>query len=435
MTSLSPAASRLLSRRRRSNTTKTVAAALLVFLPSGSAHPLLSGDLSSSLTYWPDTPSPVSSPEIESEPFNIQPDLHSPLSSQSQSISFIESPINKIRINNNPSSTIISMPDNQLYLAPRNNLVKRDSLANDGKPNEPSSSFPRPFDTSLGSHFEGSTCGPFIERMITDAQFLACHPFSLLLSTSNGFFHSLRGSPGAPTLTTVLENTCNANEEACGILIDRYAARISGSDACGTELEGRNTLALEAFRGLQNFRLMRAAGCMQFTTGTTTSSNSSKLHPIASNGAQSTPTRSVINQTSINFSSFSTNITTTTTISSATPNSTTQSSQKQYCFEAAAKSKTPDDLYYYYLPGGTSLPSGTQPSCDTCTQNLMRLYSTAAANLTIHDTYPAARTVTNAACGPGFAPVPTSDRSTSSTRSLQVPIMSVLLSLLFSAFL
>lgn len=349
---LSPDSSHLLRRRWKSNNGKTAAAAaaaVLVLLPSGSAHhptyTLLSSEPSSSLTPWPTTPSPVSSPEVEYNPFLIQLDppdpdinLDSPLSSSHSQ--HLAKPI----IFTNSDETIPAVKPR------RGRLAKRASLQTD--PKDSSAALPEPFDTSLGTHFESSTCGPFIQRMVTDPDFQACHPFSLLLSTSNGFFHSLRGTPGAPSLANVLGSTCAADVDNCGTLIDRFATRLSASEACGSELEKHNALAVEALAGLQNFRLMRAAGCMQADAPALTP-NSTRLQPRTSDSSSSSPDQSATPTTSSNtttgsnqnstVSTSSNNATdTSATLQSSTP--TTPESSQTYCFEAAAKSKRPDDL-------------------------------------------------------------------------------------------
>lgn len=46
-----------------------------------------------------------------------------------------------------------------------------------------------------------------------------------------------------------------------------------------------------------------------------------------------------------------------------------------YCFADASANPDPSNLYFYYLPEGTTLPSGTTPDCDACTQNLLGIYA------------------------------------------------------------
>lgn len=78
----------------------------------------------------------------------------------------------------------------------------------------------------------------------------------------------------------------------------------------------------------------------------------------------------------------------------------------QYCFAEAAAETTASELYFWYLPEGTALPSGTQTSCDSCTQDLLAVYATYATDSTlkISDTFAAAREVAVSACGTDFAP-------------------------------
>jgi hypothetical protein len=76
-----------------------------------------------------------------------------------------------------------------------------------------------------------------------------------------------------------------------------------------------------------------------------------------------------------------------------------------YCFaDAITNASSPTDSYVYYLPLNTSLPGGSQPTCNACLQNTMAVFDAAAANRSqpVASTYVAAAQQINVNCGPGF---------------------------------
>jgi hypothetical protein len=80
-------------------------------------------------------------------------------------------------------------------------------------------------------------------------------------------------------------------------------------------------------------------------------------------------------------------------------------STSAYCFaEAVTNASSPTDSYIYYLALNTSLPGGSQPTCNTCLQNTMAVFDAAAANRSqpVASTYVAAAQQINVNCGPGF---------------------------------
>ncbi|KAM0746808.1 hypothetical protein T439DRAFT_109782 [Meredithblackwellia eburnea MCA 4105] len=206
-------------------------------------------------------------------------------------------------------------------------------------------SIPRAFDSTLGTAFSSTACPSFFLTFLADETFIACAPFSLLLSTSSAFFTAEK-SP-LTLLPYVLAATCAPSIDVCRAKMSQLATQIRLQNTCGTDLAQGNALAVEALAGFQNYELMRAAGCMR------------------------------------------------------------NNATGQYCFAEAAAQSTASELYYYYLPTGTSLPSGTKTTCGSCTQDLMSLYAIYATNssLSISKTYSAARTLSNQNCGPTFASV------------------------------
>ncbi|KAH9471758.1 hypothetical protein MJO28_002399 [Puccinia striiformis f. sp. tritici] len=271
------------------------------------------------------------------------------------------------------------------------------------------STFPQPFDTSLGTEFDSDTCGPFISEFLQNSIFQSCHPFSLLLTTSQAFYQAGRALNTVTTTVIrtdsnsaddmpvyqVLDASCKADSGQCQALFDQLSSDIkSPRIGCGKDLEKHNSLALQALSGLSNYKLMREVACLTTQDTPAKSKSLSAQNPgqnLSQNALAGQQTASGLVKT----------------------NSTGQPAERsaRYCFEDAMSSQTPDDLYYYYLPLGTSLPSGTQPSCNDCTRAIMKLYAPLSSNkdLTLYDTYPSARTMTNSRCGPGFAAMPLKD--------------------------
>lgn len=80
-------------------------------------------------------------------------------------------------------------------------------------------------------------------------------------------------------------------------------------------------------------------------------------------------------------------------------------STSSYCFaDAVTNASSPTDSYVYYLALNTSLPGGSQPTCNSCLQNTMAVFDAAAANRSqpVASTYVAAAQQINVNCGPGF---------------------------------
>ncbi|BGP55461.1 hypothetical protein JCM8202v2_003065 [Rhodotorula sphaerocarpa] len=240
------------------------------------------------------------------------------------------------------------------------------SLASSTEPSSNSSSgvpaeyqMPQPFDSTLGTNFSSTACPSFFATFLADPAFQACAPFSLLLTTSTAFFRAEK----SPTtlLPHILNATCSAPLDSCAGVMDALAVKIKKPNTCGKDLELGNPLVAEALDGFNSYRLMRQAGCV--TSNTT----------------------------------------------------------GQYCFATAAAESDPSNLYFYYLPEGTTLPSGTSPDCNSCTQDLMAIYAWVAershatnSTLPISRTYQSGRAAVALTCGPDFAPAVKAVSSTSS---------------------
>lgn len=75
-----------------------------------------------------------------------------------------------------------------------------------------------------------------------------------------------------------------------------------------------------------------------------------------------------------------------------------------YCYVTALSSEAhPADAYYYTLPLGSPLPNSSDPSCSSCTQQIMSEFVTQGLNTSgLRETYAGAAIITNKVCGSGF---------------------------------
>lgn len=115
--------------------------------------------------------------------------------------------------------------------------------------------------STLGTNFSSTACPSFFATFLADPTFRACAPFSLLLTTSTGFFQAER----APTslLPYVLDASCSAPLETCTGLMDSLARKIKLQNTCARDWALGNPLVTEAVDGFNNYRLMRSAACQR----------------------------------------------------------------------------------------------------------------------------------------------------------------------------
>ncbi|TEY77674.1 hypothetical protein BOTCAL_0052g00130 [Botryotinia calthae] len=202
-------------------------------------------------------------------------------------------------------------------------------------------SLPTPFDSGFSSNIT-STCSSFMMNFLANETFKACLPFSLLLQNSNSFFQA---SKSLVRITQTLDASCSANAQSCSNLMSSFASNITSTDACSVDLLAANPLVTQARLGLLAYSTLYTASCLK----------------DPSNGA--------------------------------------------YCYaQAVTNSSSPTDSYIYYLPLNTSLPGGSQPTCNQCLKNTMAVFESAGAVRTsaIAGTYAQAAGMVNVQCGPGF---------------------------------
>jgi hypothetical protein len=180
--------------------------------------------------------------------------------------------------------------------------------------------------------------------------FLLPSPFTVAIVTnnespfqsSNSFFQAEKS---LVRITQTLDFTCSANVTFCNSFLSALAANLTTTANCGADYTSQNPTVLQAYTGLLAYKPIYQASCLK--------------------------------------------------------NPATGS----YCFaDAVTNATSPEDSYVYYLALNTSLPGGSQPTCSTCLQNTMAVYSAAAANRSqpVASTYVAAAQQINVYCGPNF---------------------------------
>ncbi|EED17118.1 C6 transcription factor, putative [Talaromyces stipitatus ATCC 10500] len=202
-------------------------------------------------------------------------------------------------------------------------------------------SFPTAFDT-IGNNFTASSCPQFFEYFLTDETYQSCHAVSLLLQNSNTFFKDLAS---AVTLDQVLDTSCSANTTACSTFMNNLAANLTSDNNCGADYKLGNPIVTQAYNGMVSYEPLARAICLE----------DPKTH--------------------------------------------------EYCFTEAATNNTNISGYaLYLLPLGNSLPGGSRPECNQCTQATMAVFEDSAlvkGNPLVQTYIPAAQTI-NLGCGPNF---------------------------------
>ncbi|EAT91752.1 hypothetical protein HBH56_010580 [Parastagonospora nodorum] len=202
---------------------------------------------------------------------------------------------------------------------------------------------PEPFDTGLSNNLT-NTCAAFLQRMRGDASFRKCHPFSLLLQTSSGFFDA---SKSYLRITQTLDATCGVNASQCRQTMDSFARELQMASACKQDLDNDMPLVIQALNGLVAYPVAYSASCLRDTEGS-------------------------------------------------------------YCFaNAVSNTSSPTDSYSYYLPVGQELPAGSRPTCNSCLQDAMAVFAQYANNATqpVSRTYAAASQQLTIGCGRSFVNV------------------------------
>ena len=122
---------------------------------------------------------------------------------------------------------------------------------------------PRPFDTALSNNFTNN-CATFFKTMLTSPTLNDCHPFSLLLQTSNSLFQA---SKSYVRITQTLEATCAANSTQCAAGLGDMARRLLAEDACKVDYDNNNPQVVQAYNGLVAYEPLYQASCLRDDDG------------------------------------------------------------------------------------------------------------------------------------------------------------------------
>lgn len=131
---------------------------------------------------------------------------------------------------------------------------------------------PTPWDTSISADLSPH-CLLFISNMLQSSDFLACLPFSLLLSSSNRYRSQVATATKTGNYTFINDliayvHSPQPSSQTCDQRFSTYLSDFKKNDNCGKDLAQRIPLALTSSRGLGNYAVMReAAGIVNPSTG------------------------------------------------------------------------------------------------------------------------------------------------------------------------
>ena len=226
-------------------------------------------------------------------------------------------------------------------LGPERSL-KRASSTNESSTTT-ATSFPSPFDTSLGDNFTAQSCPQFFSTFLGNSTFRSCRAISLLLENSDSFF---RASGSAASLDQILDFSCSVNLTACTVFMAHLASDLIKDSACGQDYTLGNPIVTQAYTGMIAYQVTNQATCLKGPTS------------------------------------------------------------QDYCFSQSATNNTnAADYYVYFLALGMALPASSRPTCSRCLQMTMQVFENEAQYVgqPLTQTYiPAAQQI-NLGCGPNFA--------------------------------
>ncbi|KAL4866845.1 hypothetical protein BDV12DRAFT_130085 [Aspergillus spectabilis] len=208
-----------------------------------------------------------------------------------------------------------------------------------------SASFPTTFDTSLSNNFTTDSCPDFFSKFLSDSTFTDCRAISTLLRDSTGFFHTLSS---AASTSHVLDIACSADVTSCASTMSSFASDLLDDSNCGQDYEDGNPLVTNAYFNMITYEPIYRATCLQ--------------NPDTEN----------------------------------------------YCFvDAVTNTSNPADYDVYLLPYGSTITPKTLPTCDSCLQATLDIFSNWAQveDQPLADSYLPSATAINGRCGANFAHV------------------------------
>lgn len=267
-------------------------------------------------------------------------------------------------------------------------LSKR-SIATDSNGSKADFDIPRAFDTGFSNNLT-SSCANFLSHLRNSDALNNCHPFSLMLQvsyylitsttcladlaqTSSGFFDA---SKSYLRITQTLDATCAVDASQCKTTLDGFARELVLTTACKTDYDNDNPMVLQAYNGLVAYQPAYQASCLRDSEGS-------------------------------------------------------------YCFaNAVSNTSSTTDAYPYYLPIGQELPGGSRPTCNSCLQQAMSVFSQYANNSTqpISKTYTTAAQQMSISCGSTFVNVtaaPLKGAASTTSASITPTLTLVLMFILF----
>ncbi|OAG10746.1 uncharacterized protein CC84DRAFT_1214043 [Paraphaeosphaeria sporulosa] len=234
---------------------------------------------------------------------------------------------------------------------------------------------PTAFDSALSNNFTNN-CATFFKTMLHSETVTSCHPFSLMLRTSNALF---KASKSFIRITQTLEATCAANSTQCTTGMNDLAIQLLTDDACKVDYDNNNPQVVQAYNGLISYEPMYLASCLKDNEG-------------------------------------------------------------DYCYANAVTNTTSEgvDAIPFYLPLGVGMTGGARPTCNSCLQDEMAIFSQFAANSTqpVSKTYSSAADTISMYCGTAFVNVtaaPLKGAASTSTVAF-TPSISLFIMLFFFLF-
>lgn len=205
----------------------------------------------------------------------------------------------------------------------------------------PFTGMPAPFDT-ISNNFANATCVAFFRSFLSNSTIMNCHAVSLLLETSNSFFHMLAS---AVATSHVLDVACSQPVTTCATTLSSLAKEMLRSENCGPDFDAGNYVVQSTYRDLMAYEPMYHATCL--------------INPDT----------------------------------------------QDYCFvDAVTNTTTPNDYNVYFMPLGSSL-GAKRLTCNRCLQATMNIFAHWALvdGQSLDSTYLASARNVNTVCGPGFA--------------------------------
>ncbi|KKK24281.1 hypothetical protein ARAM_003633 [Aspergillus rambellii] len=222
--------------------------------------------------------------------------------------------------------------------------------------------FPQAFDTSLSDNFTTTSCPKFFKRFLSDTTYTNCHAISMLLRDSAAFFQALNS---AASTSHILDLACAADVESCAATMSSLASSLLQSNNCAQDYQAGNPVVTNAYIDMITYEPIYRATCL------------------------------------------------------TSPETT------DYCFvDAITNTSSAANYDIYLLPYGSTITSAPFPTCNSCIQASLDIFSNWApvTGQPLTTSYlPTAKAI-NSNCGAGFAAVNITVRSDSTTAGVSAAV-------------